>query len=330
MLVDLIKKIIYLKLNQPNIKKQLPKLCSILLLLLYVVISSGQVLRNFNSNKGPKCIVRNALQDKNGIYWFATWEGLISYDGKYFTNITIKEALKQSRVFSVFEDSNGNIWLGTIENGLYKYDGKSFIHFTTKDGLANNSVLCIMEDKAGNIWLGTEDGATSYNGKYFISYKAVDGLSGNVNCITQDQKGKLWFGTRYGMNGDVICYDGKSFTPFKNKERLIFSNVRCIINDTFQNIWIGGNNGLFKYNGKSLSKVSKNFTGNIFKDKAGSLWISEEESNKWALKKYDGKSVSKIATKSMVFGVCEDSNGFIWFGTMEGVSCYNRKTVVDY
>jgi ligand-binding sensor domain-containing protein len=308
------------------------KFYSILLLLFYFTSCNGQILRNWNSisTKGPNSITRNVLQDKNGIYWFASWEGIINYDGKTFTNVTLKEALEQSRVFSIFEDSEGKLWFGTIGSGLYQYDGKSFIHFTTKDGLANNSVLCIIEDSAGNIWLGTEDGVSRYDGNNFTSYKAVDGLSGNVNSIIQDQNGKLWFGTRYGINGDVICYDGKSFTPFKNNEGVLFSNVRCIIEDKSQNIWIGGNNGLFKYNGKFLTRVSKNFIGNIFEDKAGNLWISEEDTNKWVLNKYDGKSVAKIATKNMVFGVCEDSTGYIWFGTMEGICRYDGKSVIDF
>ena len=46
------------------------------------------------STRGPRNITRNMLQDKTGKFWFATWEGIINYDGKIFTNFTLKENLK--------------------------------------------------------------------------------------------------------------------------------------------------------------------------------------------------------------------------------------------
>src|SRR5438046_1298456 len=46
------------------------------------------------SAHGPRNITRGVLQDKDGNFWFATWEGIIKYDGKLFTNITLKEGLR--------------------------------------------------------------------------------------------------------------------------------------------------------------------------------------------------------------------------------------------
>jgi ligand-binding sensor domain-containing protein len=110
------------------------------------------------STHGPKCIVRNLIQDKTGNFWFATWHGIIKYNGKVFTNYTLKEGLIHFHVTTLLEDSKGNIWFGNARGGVYRYDGKSFILFTTKDGLPDNTANCIAEDKNGNIWFGTENG----------------------------------------------------------------------------------------------------------------------------------------------------------------------------
>ena len=115
------------------------------------------------SSKGPQSITRNILEDRNGIFWLASWSGIISYDGKQFTNHTLKEDLIKFHVFSVLEEKSGNLWFGTIRGGVYKYDGKSFTLFTTQDGLANNLIGCIMQDKAGNIWIGTDGGVSRYD-----------------------------------------------------------------------------------------------------------------------------------------------------------------------
>src|SRR5688500_12335292 len=85
---------------------------------------------------GPSKIVRKIIQDKKGNIWMASWEGIIRYDGKSFTNITSK--VSSARFFSVLEDRKGNFWFATVGSGVYYYDGKSLQHFTTRDGLGSN------------------------------------------------------------------------------------------------------------------------------------------------------------------------------------------------
>jgi len=74
------------------------------------------------------------LQDKIGNLWFGSNGGVSKYDGKSFTNFTIKEGLSNNYVFSILEDKSGNLWFGTDGGGVLKYNGKSFINFTEKDG----------------------------------------------------------------------------------------------------------------------------------------------------------------------------------------------------
>lgn len=276
------------------------------------------------SEYGPGSITRNILQDRNGNYWFATWEGILSYDGQRFTNYTLKDNLKKFHVFSVLEDRTGNLWFGTIGGGVYRYNGKTFSLFTTANGLPNNLILCMFEDHDGNIWIGTDDGVSRFNGQTFTNFSTADGLSGvSVNSIMQDKTGKLWFGTRYGARGDVSYYDGKSFTLFTSKKGYDFSNVRSIIEDKAGNIWIGGQTGLYRYDGKKLASLSTNFIGYIFEDKAGNIWLSEGEDNGMVLTRYDGVTFTKIKSDEQVFGIMEDKAGNIWFGTVYGAYRYD-------
>ncbi len=53
-------------------------------------------------------------------------EGIISYDGKQFTNVTENEGLEKFRVFSLLEDRAGTLWFGTIGGGLYRYERRDF------------------------------------------------------------------------------------------------------------------------------------------------------------------------------------------------------------
>lgn len=307
------------------------------------------------STRGPISIVRHILEDRKGNIWFASFQGIIKYDGKVFTNYTLKENLIHFHVFSVFEDKSGNIWFGTVRGGAYKYNGKTFTLFTTTDGLADDDAHAMLEDKSGNIWFGTEGGVsrldtsaaqrlssraaiTTLSGlpltskKGFTNYTADNGLCGNrVNSIIQDKNGKIWIATRSG----VSCYDGKSFSDFNIKTGLPFTNVRSIKEDKSGKIWIGGEDGLYCFDpsaasGKSLAQLMPNFIGYIFVDKSGNLWVSAMEEKGMALYKYDMKAFTKIIEKKeddvQIFEIAEDRNRNIWFGTMKGCCRYDGKT----
>lgn len=285
---------------------------------------------------GPKSITRNILQDKNGIMWFASWEGILSYDGKNFTNHTLKNQLIQFHVFSIAETNSGDLWFGTIGGGAYKYDGKTFTLYTTNDGLASNTVMCIMEDTKGNIWFGTDFGLSCYGGKSFLNYTTNDGLESNhVYAMIQDKNGKFWFGTQEGIScldpTSVLWTNKGTFTPFKNTNGSTFYNVRSLVEDNSGKIWIGCQDGLFEYDGKTTTTHTTNFTGYVYADKSDNIWISEGGPGAMSLSKHTDTSFKKIFTNNdQVFGCTEDKDGNIWFGTAVGIFCYDGKTFNDF
>jgi len=329
-----------------------------LFLMLVFCISCGQnqtagkkiIINSENkgviTSYGPKWITRNIIQDRKGNIWIAAFDGIFRYDGKSFTNITSK--VSSARFFSVLEDSKGNLWFGSIGSGVYYYDGKSFTNFTTGDGLPNNRVGCIYEDKAGNIWFGTENGASCYDGRSFRNYT----INGGVNAIIEDKTGKFWFAT----TGNTFIYDarlpdgqGKAFTVFTHDGKP-FKNVRSMIEDKKGNTWLGGPDGLWRYDGSTFTNFTQKSVGDIIEDKKGNIWTSSESADSpawdgsrtgniqsWALTRYDGKSLSdkkptvtEITNKGMIFGILEDDKGSIWFGAFDGVHRYDGKTVTDF
>jgi ligand-binding sensor domain-containing protein len=78
------------------------------------------------------------MEDRGGNMWFGGGEGesvesnggIWRYDGKNFTNFTIKDGLGDYSVWSMLEDRAGNVWVGTRNTGLYKFDGTRFILYS--------------------------------------------------------------------------------------------------------------------------------------------------------------------------------------------------------
>ena len=312
-----------------------------------VIIPHGPYSETYS---GPNSITRTIIQDRKGDIWIASWQGVFRYDGQIFTNMTSE--VSSARFFSALEDSNGNLWFGSIGSGILRYDGKSFQIFTTKDGLPNNEIVCIYEDKIGNIWFGVNGGASRYDGKSFRNYmldgdSIIEDTSGKsvpdftrppheVNSIIEDKTGKFWFGTR----GLTFVYDGKSFTTATHDGQP-FKNVRTIIEDKKGNIWLGGADGLWRYDGNAFANITQNFVGDIYEDKTGNIWTSSETTQGWVLSRYDENSLSNKeptlteinseyeGPKRMIFGILEDFDGNILFGS-DGMYRYDGNTITDF
>lgn len=317
--------------------------------------------QNVKLAKGPSSITRNLLEDAQGNIWFASWEGIMSYQpskvlqgaGQPFTNHTNKEKLRRYHVFSVLRDKREQLWFGTIRGGLYRYDpsteppSDSFTNFTKEDGLAGDLILCMYEDRSGKIWIGTSTGislfdpSTSKGTAPAFQNFIIEGSQNNndVNSIIEDRNGTFWIGTR----GTVFCYDGKTFTNFHNIGKLHLSNVRSIIEDKNGNIWLGGNEGLWRYNpsegASSLTNFTKEFVGYIYEDRNGNIWTGSVKmgDRDWTLIRYDAIALSEGLNpvramhrqNGQIFGILEDSNGNIWFGHERGVCRFDPKVAIE-
>ena len=130
--------------------------------------------------------VLGLFEDSKGNLWFGNnGAGLFRYDGKTLTNFTEEKGLNNAdfrasgkpglgtlaRVYSINEDNNGNIWVGTVDAGVWKYEGNNLTNYTTKDGLTSNAVNTIYKDKNGELWFGTDgNGICKFNGMTFTEF----------------------------------------------------------------------------------------------------------------------------------------------------------------
>ena len=127
--------------------------------------------------------IRSIMEDSKGNLWIGnncgggrSGIGVIKYDGKNFTQFTKQHRLRTEdtkgnsldKVFSMCEDSSGNIWFGTNESGVWRYDGQSLKNFTKEDGLDSGMTWIIYKSKSGELWYGGgPNGVYRFTGKSF-------------------------------------------------------------------------------------------------------------------------------------------------------------------
>ncbi|MDR0619775.1 MAG: response regulator [Bacteroidales bacterium] len=179
-----------------------------------------------------KYIFTNCLSRlSNGKILLAAFnENIILLDkyGEINDTIEILPFMKKNPVFVptvTFEDSQGDIWIGTLFNGLF--------HYRTKERKIEeipitvcNDITDIREDLQQNIWISTLFGLKKYDrtlGKMFSFYKS-DGTGGNQfnelsSCRAAD--GTLFFGGTHGLT----FFNPKSEIP-REKIPIVFENLK--------------------------------------------------------------------------------------------------------
>lgn len=173
--------------------------------------------------KGVRCI----RQTKDGNIWVSTKQkqivvldknlnkiGSLSPSGQWSEN-----AIWNNAAYSIIEDTQSNVWIGTRGDGLYKFipQKKSLtykiIHFKNDPSnpysLTNNDIYSVYQDKKNQIWIGTLDGVNLLTSNAsgttrFISYRnewktyPIENFN-KIRCIKQSREGLMYVGTTNGL-----------------------------------------------------------------------------------------------------------------------------------
>ena len=122
-----------------------------------------------------------------------------------------------SRIYAVYQDQDGTVWLGTDGFGLQRLDplsGQVTDVYQEAQGLPNNVVYSILPDDTGGLWLSTNKGLTRFDPslEQFERYTTNDGLQSdefNLGAQFRAPDGELFFG---GVNGFNAFYPHKIAT----------------------------------------------------------------------------------------------------------------------
>jgi ligand-binding sensor domain-containing protein/serine phosphatase RsbU (regulator of sigma subunit) len=243
----------------------------------------------------------------------------------------IEEGLPQSSIYTMLQDRDGSIWVGTM-NGISKYNGLNFENFTKKNGLAENRVTSTCLDKKGNIWFGHWSGGIT---KYDVITKTFSEitpgslkLSRTITSIVCDSKGIIWFGT----NGEgLLKNENGNFISFTIKDGLASNAVSSLMENNDGRLWIGTDNGITLYKANHLTpfdgKLSSTSVKCLLRDSKGNIWIGTSDQGIIRISAEDGHfknfNVATGLASNNIKTIFEALNGAIYIGTnSDGISKY--------
>jgi ligand-binding sensor domain-containing protein len=239
------------------------------------VFRDGRIL-SLAAASPPLAWVNDFLPGVDGEMWLATDGGLRRFSDGAFSVFPNDGAMRQEKLFDIFRDERGSVWVGTSVSGVHRIRESSFrvllperraqwvyeeadgtlwlstphgLHrrqagtsrlFTTADGLADNLVWSAIGDDEG-VWIGTNAGLQRWADGSFTDFTVADGLPHPaVFSVLVDHKGAVWAGT----NGGLGRYHDGVWTTLTSADGLAADQIRSLHEDQAGRLWIGTTGGL--------------------------------------------------------------------------------------
>ncbi len=146
-------------------------------------------------------IVMAVLPAQDGHLWIGSNCGLSMFDGDHFHPFSERDGLKNSCVWSLAQDREKNLWIGTYGGGLFRYRDGIFTQFSIEQGLVSRIVFALRVAGDDSLWIATPDGLSHMQNGAIRNYTTADGLSSDrILDIHQDHNGTIWVATQGGVD----------------------------------------------------------------------------------------------------------------------------------
>lgn len=327
-----------------------------------------------HNENNPKSLVTDDITKiiaaSDGNLWICTyWKGVDYFDKQtgQFThyNTETVPGFASNHIWSAIDGGNGLLYIGHVDRGfsILSIKDKTVKNFTHEpqnpNSLPGNEVTCVYKDKSGNIWIGTDRGVVLFNpeAESFIPFDdKTNCISHRVYDIHQLDDNRLWIAMEFGgiavvdlsqqlfRSSDQI--HALSIREGDDEYGLSNSSIRCLLQDSFGNVWAGSWGGginfikrepslfsTYKYSPfpSTNNSLNSKIASGVCMDKAGNLWIGTDggginvfnKGRRIAIYNADNK---KFRSNTVQAALC-DSKGGLWFGLFYGgIAYYNPKS----
>lgn len=258
--------------------------------------------------------------DGLGIYVYDPQTGFLQ-DNPLFSRLV---NLAKSKVTSIIEDNQGNIWVSMLQKGVFMQSNiqNDFNYMGFRLGNRNvigeNCVTSLSINQGNQVWVGTDkDGLYLFN----IATNSVEGHFLNqstVLTLCKDQQGRTWVGTYTDGLGYMDA--AGSFHPV---DLGISKSVGIldIKQDPQGNIWIATM-------GKGLFCLQKDGSRRNYKAKYGADNNLKVNSlpNDYLIKLSFSNDGNHLYVATSVGLACLDRKRNSWVSTFKGINCLNKNS----
>ena len=223
------------------------------------------------------------LEDHDGTVWAggqAVPAGKLCAIHGSSVNCYGEDGILGQHVESLYEDSRGNLWVGTTA-GLWRWKPGPPKRYPMAD-----TVQSLIEDENGALLIAMRSGIRQFvNGKAEEYPLAVDGHQFTPRELLRDGKGGLWIGTT--DRGILHVHQGRT-DVFAQSDGLSGDFIERIFADREGTVWAATLDGLDRFRDLPVSTISEkqglsnSIVESVLAAKDGSVWLGTVDGlNRW-------------------------------------------------
>ena len=285
-------------------------------------ISSYSVDLYTTDNGIPTGEANSVLQTSDGYIWIGGYGGLQRYDGKIFKQYCGTAGLDSYSIRSLWESSDGLLYIGSNDKGVYIYDGSSFTQPEQSSELKYLSVRCFADAADGRVFIGAGDGlAYIEDGKvYPFDFEERGYSNSTVYTLSKDSSGLIWgvdyagalFSvdpktdsiSNYFLPGELWADNLYAYSAFVTSDDTIYvgTSGNAIVRVTFS----GG-----KPSAETIDSGEVKAINAICEKQSGEIWFGGD----YGIGKIDSDGytdLSDTSTSSHIVSIIEDYEHNIW------------------
>jgi ligand-binding sensor domain-containing protein len=251
----------------------------------------GRVLR-FSPDRGdwqefeaapgsiPPRLVTEIVEDERGL-WFGTYGGGVTlYDGNRWETWTTDDDVGGNWIEAIRQDGDGVLWFSHPGSGLSRYDpgDGTWQVFGQAEGATDWPSLPDI-DSDGNLWIGESEELFRYDGQGWQSFTPPELSEEETYAIEIGPGDVQWLVTDRGlMRYEPVT---EEWTTFTAADHPLIGQPAVILAASDGNVWLGGEEGLARYDGRAWSTPAASgsppqFIEDLAEAPDGSLWVAAD------------------------------------------------------
>ncbi|KAF1718967.1 ligand-binding sensor domain-containing diguanylate cyclase [Pseudoxanthomonas wuyuanensis] len=276
----------------------------------------------------PHNSLRDMAQTPEGHLWFATWEGLVRYNGVEFEvyGRGTEPSLPDNGVGSLYVDAQGALWLSDSRGNLGRRTADGQWRFwNSGDDWPQALIHAMTMDRQGRMWLLFEGhglGCLHPDGRfeYFGSSDDVP-LRQSFPKMAVDDKDRIWIG---GLKGLIYRDAAGSF----HRAPAAFGlppGLAWPYRAPDGTIWIVAGESLYRIRGDAAERLRQlpghgHFTA-MLQDRRGDLWLGSENRGLLRIGPHgvEYPPAGEMNPPGRIVSLLEDAEGSIWAGANGGL-----------
>jgi len=285
--------------------------------------------------------VYGMAEDNDEVMWFATEEGVLSFDGDTWKTYTTEDGLLSQYVVDVAIGKDGSKWFVT-GGDLSQLDGTTWTYYTRENSeLKYDRINSIVFDNEGVLWIRERYNLQSFDGTTWNTYPYGYSSLFTKQSIAVDENNVKWINCSDG----VRSFDGTTWTHYTNENSGLADNdVSCCTAGEGKVWFVSSPDGYSPVISEFDGTTWKNYelkeeqihtpwkVGIIFVDHTNAKWIYGQYDG--GLKYFDGLSWCsrrrETHISSYIFSIAEDHDDVMWFGTFEGLARLEGEDLTFY